>query len=72
MAGNMELAIEALIRMEMSQLGLYQSISRESRFKQDIKDGGAVSSLVPVTPPSWHVERKKKQKKRVVGVLNLK
>lgn len=69
----MELAIEALIRMEMSQLGLYQSISRESRFKQDIKDGGAVSSLVPVTPPSWHVEGKKtaEEKKIKDQILHL-
>lgn len=47
----MELANEALIRMEMSQLVAYQSISRETRFEQDIKDGRAVSSLVQVTPP---------------------
>lgn len=47
----MELAIEALIRMKMSQLASYQSISGESRFKQDIKDGRTVSSLFPLSPP---------------------
>lgn len=47
---NMELAIEALIRMKMSQLARYQSISGETRFKEDIKDGGTVSSLIPNHP----------------------
>lgn len=51
-SSNMELAIEALIRMKMSQLASYQSISGESRFKQDIKDGGTVSSLFLITPTS--------------------
>lgn len=50
-SSNMELAIEALIRMKMSQLASYQSISGESRFKQDIKDGRTVSSLFPLSPP---------------------
>lgn len=51
-SSNMELAIEALIRIKMSQLASYQSISGESRFKQDIKDGGTVSSLFLITPTS--------------------
>lgn len=38
-SSNMELAIEALIRMKMSQLVFYQSVSGGSRLKQDIKDG---------------------------------
>lgn len=50
-SSNVELAIEALIRMKMSQLVSYQSISRESRFKQDIKDGRTVSSLFILSPP---------------------
>lgn len=49
-SSNMELAIEALIRMKMSQLASYQSISGETRFKQDIKDGRTVSSLFPYHP----------------------
>lgn len=49
-SSNMELAIEALIRMKMSQLASYQSISGETRFKQDIKDGRTVSSLFPNHP----------------------
>lgn len=56
-SSNMELAIEALIRMKMSQLASYQSISGESRFKQDIKDGRTVSSLFPLSAP--HVWRQR-------------
>lgn len=68
-ARDVELAMEALIRMEMSQLVAYQSISRETRFKQDIKDGRAVSSLVLVTPPhqvegarAWVLRGEKKER----------
>lgn len=46
----MELAIEALIRMKMSQLARYQSVSGETRFKQDIKDGRPVTSLFLISP----------------------
>lgn len=60
----MELAIEALIRMKMSQLARYQSISGESTFKQDIKDGGTVSSLFLITPMSSYSRHVALQKKK--------
>ena len=64
-SSNTEVANEALIRMKMSQLARYQSISGESTFKQDIKDGGTVSSLFLITPMSSysrHVALQKKKK----------
>lgn len=59
-SSNMELAMEALIRMKMSQLAAYQSISG---FKQDIKDGRTVSLLFPWSPP--HARRRPR-----TGLLN--